>query len=66
MYEAIILNAISDTMSCAKCPCPCEARENSSKANCVLQWSEILSKINPSTDWREARYEAFGISQNSR
>lgn len=57
MIEAKMLNAIADTMTCDKCPSSCKAKENSSKANCVYNWSEILSKINPNANWAEVRYE---------
>ena len=57
IIEAKILKAISETMTCNKCPYPCNAKENSSQANCVIHWSEILSKIDPSCDWKEVRYK---------
>lgn len=53
MLEAKVLKAISETMTCVKCPYPCKAKEQSSQANCVTNWSEILSKINPKIDWKE-------------
>ena len=55
--EAKILKAISETMTCEKCPCACRARENSSLANCVEHWAEMLSKINPNADWKEIKDE---------
>ena len=55
--EANVLNAIVNTMTCDKCPYPCEAKENSSFANCAINWSKILSKIDPNTDWKETRYK---------
>lgn len=55
IIEAKILKAISETMSCEKCPYPCNAKERSSQANCVIRWSEILSQINPDADWKETR-----------
>ena len=58
LYEAHILKAISETMSCEKCPYPCVARENSSAANCMIQWSKILESIDTKTDWKEARFFA--------
>lgn len=57
MNEAKILNSITDTMTCDKCPSPCKAKQNASKATCVRQWSETLSKINPNANWKEVRYE---------
>lgn len=56
VIEAKILKAISETMQCNKCPCVCKAREKSSQANCVMHWCEILSKIDPDTDWKEVRF----------
>jgi hypothetical protein len=61
--EAKILKAISETMICEKCPCDCRARENSSQANCVAHWAEMLSKINPSADWKEVRHEVERMVQ---
>ena len=55
--EAKILKAISEAMTCKKCPCPCQARGNSSLANCVGHWAEILSKIDPNADWKEIKSE---------
>lgn len=55
--EAKILKAISETMTCEKCPCACLARENSSLANCVEHWAETLSKINPNADWKEIKHK---------
>lgn len=54
--EVRVLKAISATMTCDKCPYPCKAKEQSSQANCVMNWSEILSKINPKSDWKEVRF----------
>ena len=59
IIEAKILKAISETMVCDKCPYPCNAKENSSKANCMRQWSEILTKVDPSCDWKEIRYKVM-------
>lgn len=56
IVEAMILNAICETMTCDKCPYPCRARENSSKSNCVLHWSEILQRIDPACDWNAVRF----------
>lgn len=56
IIEAKILNAISKTMTCDKCPYPCEAKEQSSRANCVMHWSNVLSKIEPDCDWKEVRF----------
>lgn len=58
IVEAKILKAISETMTCNRCPYPCKAKGESSMANCVMHWSEILAKIDPNTDWKEARFEA--------
>lgn len=57
VIEAKILKAISETMQCDKCPYPCRAMANSSQANCVAHWAEILSKISPDADWKEIMYE---------
>ena len=56
IIETKVLKAISETMTCDKCPYPCKAKENSSKANCVMRWSEILSKIKTDCDWKEVRF----------
>lgn len=61
--EAKILKAISETMTCDKCPYPCRAKENSSQANCVAQWADILSKINTDTDWKEIKHEVARMFQ---
>lgn len=57
IVEAKVLKAITATMTCDKCPYPCKAKENSSLSNCMMRWSEILSKIEPSCDWKEVRYK---------
>lgn len=59
IVQAKILKAISETMICEKCPYPCNAKEHSSLANCVMHWSEILSQINPDADWEEIRHKVF-------
>lgn len=59
IYEATILNAICTTMQCDKCPYPCKAKQQSSMANCVAHWSELLSELKPNTDWKEVRYLAL-------
>lgn len=56
-FESSVIKAISETMTCDKCPYPCKSRENGSQANCVMQWCGILSKIDPNCDWAEVRYE---------
>jgi hypothetical protein len=61
--EAKILKAISETMTCEKCPCDCRARENSSLANCVAHWAEMLSKTNPNADWKEIKDEVAELSK---
>ena len=61
--EAKILKAISETMTCEKCPCVCRVRENSSLANCVAHWAEMLSKINPNVDWKEIKDEVTELSK---
>lgn len=40
-----VLRAITSVMPCEKCPYPCQARENSSQANCDRRWYEILSSL---------------------
>ena len=57
IIEARILDAISKTMTCDKCPYPCKAKKHSSRANCVMRWSEILSEIKPDCDWKEVRFK---------
>lgn len=53
MIEFIkVLQAISDTMPCDKCPYPCDAKWKSSQANCDRRWFEILSAIDKPT-WTE-------------
>lgn len=61
--EAKILKAISETMTCEKCPCTCSARENSSLANCVNHWTEMLSKINPNADWKEIKHKVAELGK---
>lgn len=56
IIESNVLKAISETMTCDKCPYPCNAREKSSKANCAMRWSEILSEIKADCDWKEVRF----------
>lgn len=60
--EAEILKAITETMTCAVCPCQCKARGNSSLANCSMHWSKMLSKIDPACDWSAARHKAAELS----
>ena len=62
IIEAKILKAISETMTCDKCPYPCRAMANSSQANCVARWAEILSEISPDVDWKEIRYKVAGMA----
>ena len=64
IIETKILKAISETMTCEKCPYPCNAKEHSSQANCVTHWSKILSQINPDADWKEIRYRVSEMFQS--
>lgn len=61
IIETKILKAISETMTCDKCPYPCIAKTNSSQANCVAHWAEVLSKISPDADWKEIMYKVAGM-----
>jgi len=61
IIETKVLKAISETMTCEKCPYPCKSKQNNSLANCVMRWSEILSQINPDADWKEIRYKVFTL-----
>lgn len=61
--EADVVKAISETMICKKCAYPCKAKENSSIANCVFHWTEILSRINPNVDWKEVRYRVSHMKE---
>lgn len=56
-YESKIVKAISETMSCDKCPYPCKKNMQSSHANCVMHWTKILSQIDTTVDWKEVRVE---------
>lgn len=65
--EAKILKAICETMTCDKCPYPCEKQGMSSHANCVNHWSIILSQIDTKIDWAEARSDvAFSFFNDER
>lgn len=56
IIEAKVLNAISQTMTCDKCPYQCVAKEKSSQANCVSQWARVSSYLNTKCDWKEVKY----------
>lgn len=64
--EARVINAISETMTCDKCPCPCKAKSSSSMYNCAKQWSYILSQIDPKSDWKEILDEVYTIWSNKK
>lgn len=49
-----VLQAISSTIPCDKCPYPCNAKGKSSQANCDRRWFEILSAIDK-PEWSEVR-----------
>lgn len=55
--EAQILKAIVETMDCDKCPCACSKRKHSSKANCMMNWSDTLSQISSDCDWKDIRMQ---------
>lgn len=66
-FEAKILKAISETMTCDKCPYPCRKQGMSSQANCVEHWSIILSQIDTKIDWAEACADvAFSFFNDER
>ena len=37
-----VAQAIASVMKCELCPNPCKAKENSSMANCVMQWRTTM------------------------
>ena len=54
MKQAEILKAITFNMPCDRCPCPCEAKWNSSQANCDRHWFEMLKSFSDIT-WEDIR-----------
>ena len=60
-FEAKVIKAISETMTCNKCPCPCIAKQNSSIYNCQKQWGYILSQIDIKSDLKEILNEVYTI-----
>ena len=52
--EAKILKAITHSISCDQCPCPCNARDNSSQANCDKHWFEMLQSFSQ-VKWEDIR-----------
>ena len=58
MIEADVLKAITHIMPCDRCPCPCDAKTNSSQANCDRHWFEIL-RLFGSIKWEDIRDELF-------
>lgn len=60
-FEAKVIKAISETMTCDKCPCPCIAKSSSSMYNCAKQWGYILSQIDIKSNWKEILDEVYAI-----
>ena len=48
-----IIKSITSVMPCEKCPYPCEAKENSSLANCHRRWFEILSNVDVNKSYKD-------------
>ena len=64
MKEANILKAITHNIPCDKCPFPCEAKWNSSQANCDKHWFEML-KLFSKVEWKDIMDELQEtLSQN--
>ena len=63
-FEEKILKAISETMTCDKCPYSCRKQGMSSQANCVEHWSILLSQIDTKIDWAEARWNVGFLTIN--
>lgn len=57
---AKVINAICRSVSCDICPYPCKAKVNSSMANCITHWFDILSNIEIK-DREEVCDEAFKL-----
>lgn len=60
-FEARVIKAISETMTCDKCPHPCIAKQNSSMYNCAKQWGYILSQIDIKSNLKEILDEVYTI-----
>lgn len=65
-FETKVIKAISETMTCDKCPCPCTAKQSSSMYNCVKQWGYILSQIDAKSDWKEIIDEVHTLWKNKK
>lgn len=65
-FEAKVIKAISETMTCDKCPCPCEAKSSSTMYNCAKQWVDILSQIDTKSDWEEIIDEICTLWRNKK
>ena len=65
-FEAKVIKAISETMTCDKCPHPCTAKQSSSMCNCAKQWGYILSQIDTKSDWKEILDEVYKTWRNRK
>lgn len=65
-FEAKVIKAISETMTCDKCPCPCIAKSSSSMYNCAKQWGYILSQIDIKSDLKEIIDEVYTHWKNRK
>lgn len=58
---AAVISAISQTMTCDKCPFPCEAKEYSSYRNCNRNWWETLHELGVDVPWEDVSDLLFSI-----
>lgn len=65
-FEARVIKAISETMTCNKCPCPCEDMSIFSMYDCAKQWCYILSQIDAKSDWEEILDEVHTMWSNKK
>lgn len=58
---AAVISAISQTMTCNKCPLPCKAKQLSSVRNCNWKWWEVLYDLGVDVPWEDVRDSLFSI-----
>ena len=58
---AQVLKAIAWNMHCTDCPYPCESKMNSSMANCVNHWYDVLTSLDKKEDKKAVMHEAFEL-----
>ena len=63
---APIIKAITDCMPCTNCPYPCQAKDNSSRANCVARWYHVLHYMKNDGDRKAVHAEVYNLVNAGR